>query len=353
MNRFNWLVRREFWEHRAIWVAPAIVLAILLLGAVTGNVFIGDVTIDRETALERSGLTEQDIADVHELKRIFSDQTLSEEERAEKMKKFENLEDRLERMDHMSPDEALALIPAEKRGKVVTIVYVAIAAAMFMVLGTIGFFYALDTLYADRRDRSVLFWKSLPLSDAETVLAKFAVAAVAIPVVAAVAAVLAQLIVATGITVKSAITGGDVGVMWEGSVLGSAIGLTGVITAASILWYAPLVAYLMLASAFAPKSPFLWAVLPPMALVLLEKIAFNTTILWQFINHRSLGVLKAVVGDQSAAPAIVIDRQNPALGASGGIVELLTSPSLFLGLVAAAALLVATVWVRRYRDETI
>jgi len=353
MNRFSWLVRREFWEHRAIWVAPAIVLAILLLGAITGNVFIGDVAVDREAAMERSGLTEQDIADLRELKQIASDATLSEEEKAEKLKKFENLEARLERLDHMSPDEALALIPPEKRGKVVTVVYVAIAATMFMVLGTIGFFYALDTLYADRRDRSVLFWKSLPLSDAETVLAKFAVAAVAIPVVAAVAAVLAQLIVATGITVKSAIGGGDVSVMWEGSVLGSAVGLTGVITAASILWYAPLVAYLMLASAWAPKSPFLWAVLPPMALVLLEKIAFNTTNLWQFITHRSLGVLKAVVGDQSAVPAVVMDSQNPSIGASGGIVGLFTSPSMILGLLAAAALLAAVVWVRRYRDETI
>jgi hypothetical protein len=64
-------------------------------------------------------------------------------------------------------------------------------------------------------------------------------------------------------------------------------------------------------------------------------------------------VLKALVGDQSAVPAVVIDSQNPSVGAGGGIVELLTSPSMILGLVAAAVLLAAVVWVRRYRDETI
>ena len=41
-------------------------------------------------------------------------------------------------------------------------------------MGIVGFFYCIDSLYADRRDRCVLFWKSLPLSDAETVLSKFA-----------------------------------------------------------------------------------------------------------------------------------------------------------------------------------
>ena len=353
MNRFSWLIRREFWEHRAIWVAPAIVLAILLLGAVTGNVFIGNVNLDHEDAAERSGLTEQDIADLRELKRIASDESLSEAEKAEKLKKFEDLETRLDHLEHVSPDEALALIPAEKRAKLVTVVYVAVTAVMFMVLGTIGFFYALDSLYADRRDRSVLFWKSLPLSDTETVASKFAVGVVAIPLVAAVAAILAQLVVAVGITVKGAIAGNDVGVMWDGSVLGASMLLTGVVTAASILWYAPLVAYLMLASAWAPKSPFLWAILPPMALVLLEKIAFGTNALWQFITYRVFGVVKALFGDESQVPGVVIRRDELMQGTGSGIVELFGSTSMLLGLVAAAALVAVTVWVRRYRDETI
>ena len=346
MNRFSWLVRREFWEHRAIWVAPAIVLAVLLVGAVSGNIFIGE----RAAVVDPTTLDDDQRAAIEELRRVAEDDTLSDAERSERMK---GLKDQLEEVGHVSPDEALALIPAEKRAKLVTLVYVAVTAVMFMVLGTIGFFYALDSLYADRRDRSVLFWKSLPLSDTETVLSKFAVGVVAIPLVAAVAAILAQLVVALGITVKGAIAGNDVSVMWDGSVLGASMGLTGVITAASMLWYAPLVAYLMLASAWAPKSPFLWAILPPLALVLLEKIAFGTNTLWQFITYRVFGVVKALFGDESQVPGVVIRRDELMQGTGSGIVELFGSPSMLLGLVAAAALVAGTVWVRRYRDETI
>ena len=353
MNRFSWLVRREFWEHRAIWVAPAIVLAVLLLGAVTGNIFIGDVKIDRDASTEESGLSKEELAALEELRRISSDSELSQAEKLEKLEKLDKVEGKLDKLDRVSPDEALALIPAEKRAKVVTLVYVAVTAVMFMVLGTIGFFYSLDSLYADRRDRSVLFWKSLPLSDSETVVSKFVVAVVAVPLVAAVAAVLAQLVVALGITVKGAIAGHDVGVMWDGGVLGASMGLTGVVTAASMLWYAPVVAYLMLASAWAPKSPFLWAVLPPMALVLLEKIAFGTNSLWQFITYRLFGVVKALFGDESQIPGVVIRRDELSGDAATGIIALFTSPSMVLGLVAAAALVVGTIWVRRYRDETI
>ena len=65
-------------------------------------------------------------------------------------------------------------------------------------MGVIAFFYAIDSLYADRRDRSVLFWKSLPLSDAETVLSKFTVAIVVIPLVALVGALLATQLLDRG-----------------------------------------------------------------------------------------------------------------------------------------------------------
>ena len=43
MNRFIWLVRREVWEHKAIWVAPAIVIGCLVLLVLTGNVHLGPI----------------------------------------------------------------------------------------------------------------------------------------------------------------------------------------------------------------------------------------------------------------------------------------------------------------------
>ena len=133
MNRFIWLVRRELWEHKAIWVAPMIVLACLLLAVITGNVHLGPIGA----------------------------------------------------MDASTP---FGNMPQETQVKLLMIAYAGLALVVYMVMGIVAFFYALDSLYADRRDRSVLFWKSLPLSDAETVLSKFTVAAVVIPLVAFVGA---------------------------------------------------------------------------------------------------------------------------------------------------------------------
>ena len=118
MNRFIWLVRRELWEHKAIWIAPAVVLGCILVLMLTGKSHIGPSATMAKMRCRR-------------LRRA---------------------------KDSQDPDY----------------VYAALALPLFLVMGIIAFFYALDSLYADRRDRSVLFWKSLPLSDAETVLSKFA-----------------------------------------------------------------------------------------------------------------------------------------------------------------------------------
>src|SRR6185312_13301312 len=101
---------------------------------------------------------------------------------------------------------------------------------------------------ADRADRSVLFWKSLPISDAETVLSKFATGAVVVPLVAAAGAILAQIAVGGGLMAKLALSGEYAGLWLHPQALigGATAALIGCV--AAILWYAPLVAYLMLVS---------------------------------------------------------------------------------------------------------
>jgi ABC-2 type transport system permease protein len=344
MNRFGWLLRREFWEHRAIWIAPSIVLAVLLLGAVTGNVFLGDVKISADIAVDgtpdaASGLSKED---VEELSSIRGPEDLHKLERLEKLDKDRSADVRV-----MSASEALSRVPPEKRQKLLTVIYAAVAAVMFLVMGVIGFFYSLDALYADRRDRSVLFWKSLPLSDTETVLSKFAMAAVLIPLAAAVAAVAGQLIVAAGGSVKLALAGGEAAMMWTPQALGVA-GLIAVAMACiCALWYAPVAAYLLLASSWAPKSPFLWAVLPPVALSMLEKIAFGSAHVSDFLKFRLLAPFQALFRDEGVQSEAV-----RAADAAARMTQLLVSPAMLVGLVATAALLAAAVWVRRYRDET-
>jgi ABC-2 type transport system permease protein len=349
MNRFAWLVRREFWEHRAIWIAPAVVLALMLVGAVTGNVFLGSVKINTDSsgtnvtfndqADGETGLSEEDVAELSSIRGT---------EDLHKLERLKNLETAQTETRTVTPGEALAMVKPEKREGMLAILYAAVAALMFFVVGIIGFFYALDSLYADRRDRSILFWKSLPLSDTETVLSKFFVAAVAIPAVAALASIAGQLIMAAGGSLKLAFTGGQAGLMWMPHVLGgSALGAVALAIICA-LWYAPIVGYLLLASAWAPKSPFLWAMLPPVAVALLEKIAFGTSHVISLLKYRTLAPLEALFNAEN-----VKDEAVRSMDIVGNVVALLSSPGMALGLVAAAALLVAAIWVRRYQDESI
>ncbi len=299
MNRFLWLIRREVWEHKAIWVAPAIVIACILLLVVTGNVHLGPIG---------------ELGDSGEFGELSSDVQV----------------------------------------KLLVIVYAGLALVIDMVMGIVAFFYAVDSLYADRRDRSVLFWKSLPLSDAETVLSKFAVAAVVIPIVTLAAALVAQLVVASGGSIKLAMSGLSAGMMWQPEALmgGFVIALLWCFTA--VLWYAPVISYLMLVSAWAPKAPFLWAVLPPVGIVLLERVALYSSYAGDFIAYRLFGLYK-LLGSQDH-PEGMNENDDIAkitqLDLVGSIREFYSSPDLWLGVIAAGLLLAAAMWVRRYRDET-
>ena len=302
MNRFLWLIRREVWEHKAIWIAPAIVIACILMLVITGNVHLGPIG---------------DLGD----STVFGE------------------------------------LSSEVQVKLLVIVYAGLALVIDMVMGIVAFFYAIDSLYADRRDRSVLFWKSLPLSDAETVLSKFAVAAVVIPIVTLAAALVAQLVVASGGSIKLAMSGLSGGLMWQPEALlgGFVVALLWCITA--VLWYAPVIAYLMLVSAWAQKAPFLWAVLPPVGIVLLERVALYTSYAGDFIAYRLFGLYKLLgsregpqVNDHEMASEEISKVMQ--LDLVGSIRNFYSSPDLWLGVIAAGLLLAAAMWVRRYRDET-
>lgn len=301
MNRFIWLIRREIWEHKAIWIAPLIVIACLVLLVVTGNVHLGPIGT-------------------------------------------------------MDGNSAFGAFPPDVQQKLVLIAYAGLALVVDMVMGTIAFFYALDSLYSDRRDRSVLFWKSLPLSDAETVLSKFAVAALVIPLVSLAGAIVAQLVVAAGGSAKLAMSGMSAGIMWQPEAIlgGMTIAFLWCVTA--ILWYAPIMAYLMLASAWAPKGPFLWAVLPPVAIWVLERVVLYSEYVGDFITGRLFGLYKLLGrregGDMSGMEAGSDVAKLSNIDLVGSLKEFYSSPDLWLGVVAAGLLLAAAMWVRRYRDET-
>jgi ABC-2 type transport system permease protein len=292
-------VRREVWEHKAIWFAPSIVIACLFLLLAFARAHLG-----------------------YDVGMPFSD---------------------------LARDAQIVLHQ---------FAYLMVAAIVFFVMGVIAFFYAIDSLYADRNDRSVLFWKSLPLSDAETVLSKFATGVVVVPVVALLGSVIAQFVAGGVIMAKLAVTGEPVGFWLHPEALAGGALIAVVACLSVILWYAPLVAYLMLVSAWAPRAPFLWAVLPPVAAMVLERIVMETSYIQDFIASRLFGVLAIFHGvDRGPGdpePKSLSDLADRLAGVDAGesLRAFYSSPDLWLGVVAAGLLLAAAMWVRRYRDET-
>jgi ABC-2 type transport system permease protein len=244
----------------------------------------------------------------------------------------------------------------EDRIALLMLAYAGLAVVVFLVMGIIAFFYSIDSLYADRRDRSVLFWKSLPLSDAETVLSKFATAAVVIPLVALVAAVISQFMVAAGASMHFGSTGLPADLVWHPRAIFGGIGIAVLWCGTAMLWYAPFVAYLMLASAWAPKGPFLWAVLPPVGAWILESVVMRSEYIGDFITERLFALYFLL---RNRGPSIAGDISDEGdvshlarIDIAGMLRDFYASPELWLGVVAAGLLLAAAMWVRRYRDET-
>ena len=220
-----------------------------------------------------------------------------------------------------------------------------VAAALIM--GTafiVGIFYSLDALYGERRDRSVLFWKSLPVSDLITVLSKLTIPFVVLPVLSLVITVAAQFIilVLTGAMLLG--TGGNTATLWTGPsfVHVSLVLLYHIITVHG-LWYAPIYGWLLLVSAWAPRAPFLWAVLPPFVICGVEKFAFNTSYCLDILQNRLTGPQRP---ESAAAGAAHTGMDFMATLIPQ---HFFTEPGLWTGLLIAAVFVALAVRLRRYK----
>jgi ABC-2 type transport system permease protein len=213
--------------------------------------------------------------------------------------------------------------------------------AEFLIMGTtfiVAIFYCLDSLYGERRDRSILFWKSLPVSDLTTVLAKASIPVVASPLLTFALTFALESIMML-VTSGYLLTHGRSLAMLGGHVPGLQFWLMLLYHLVAIhgLWYAPLYGWLILASAWATRAPYLWASLPPLAIGFAEKIAFNTSYFAALIEDR--------IGGGSEGPKLT---QSLSIGQlTPG--QFLVSPGLWIGLAITALFLFAAARLRRYR----
>lgn len=288
------LVRREFWEHKAFLIAPAIVAAICIFGA---------------------------IFTTNELHLVG---------------------------EHLDSDWLA------HRDVIVAAALASMALPFGIVMGIVTLFYLLDSLYADRKDRSILFWKSLPLSDIETVAAKVLTAIVVVPAMTLAVLLVTNLLVAFIFSLRlNGVEQLDIwNTLWQPKIWLQVhlLLLYGLVVSA--LWYLPITAWLMLASAWARRAVLLWAALPPILAMLVEEILFDTGNVAMLLRHRLVGWLGfhgasrrtiELDGDQVSWPQGLSDFVDPA--------AFFTSPGLWGGIVVAGLLFWVTLLLRRRRND--
>jgi len=284
---FMVLVRRELWEHRSlIWAPLAMALAIIVLSVVSGMMHGGiDIRIDGDQPLP----------------------TLLRE--------------------------------AEQQRGLFGLLIGGLMLPQMLVGSVVVFFYLLDCLFTERRDRSILFWKSLPVSDAKTVLSKLFVALVAMPLWIWALSLVVGLVVFGVVAAKVAGTPAAALGTWHGgtwlAVQGTLLGeiLLGV------LWYLPMVGWLVLVSSLAKRAPLIWATLPFLMVSIAESTALGTRHVAELLERRFEGW-----ADHFSF--------GGSLSLSNAQFKLLTSAELWLGVLVGAALVYAAIRVRRRSDDS-
>jgi ABC-2 type transport system permease protein len=218
-------------------------------------------------------------------------------------------------------------------------------AALLLMFSTmvVGVFYCLDTFQGERRDRSTLFWKSMPVSDRTTVLAKAGIPLLVLPLVTFAVTVVTQAIMLLLGSVRLLASGQSPGVLWtQLSLFQMWVLLLYHLIAIHALWWAPLWGWLLLVSAWARRAALLWATLPLLAIGILERIAFDTSHFARLLGRRFAG------GPASAAPtggAMTMSSMTPATPG-----QYLASPAFWLGLAICAAFIGGAVRLRRSRE---
>jgi ABC-2 type transport system permease protein len=218
------------------------------------------------------------------------------------------------------------------------------AAGLMMLTGiVVSLFYCLDALHGERRDRSILFWKSLPVSDVTTVLAKASIPLVILPLLTVAITVAMQWLMLLLSSAVLLVSGLSVPTLWTKlSFLRMSWLLLYHVLTAHALWPAPIYCWLLLVSGWPRRATVLWAALPLVAIAGVEQIAFHT---WHFA---------ALVGSRLFGSAPTVATTSPDMFPTDPMTHIapahfLSSPGLWIGLALAAVFLAAAVRLRRYQ----
>ena len=277
---FYWSVRRELWENRSLYIAPMVAAGVVLAAMI--------------------------IASLH------------------------------------MPGEVEAPGPDQLR-KVVAGVFLGIAMLILATTALTAAFYSLDALHSERRDRSILFWKSMPVSDWTAVLAKASIPLVIVPILIFVITIAMHCMMLVLSSAVVMVSGQNVAMLWNSLPLSRMwLLLLYHLVTGHALWPFPIYCWLLLVSGWATRATFLWAALPVVTIAGIEGIIFHTAGFAGLIGRRLFGDAPAM----SMAPdSMGLDPMTTHVT----IGRLLSSPGLWIGFATAAIFLAAAVRLRRYR----
>lgn len=213
---------------------------------------------------------------------------------------------------------------------------------LFLILMLfVSFNYLLGSLYQDRKDRSILFWKSLPVSEWQEVLCKLAVASVLTPLAFLAASILTQLFyILLAMLLVWRLDAGPVSLVL-GNIQFVPLFLNQI--GGLLVWTMftlPLYAWLLVASAGARRSPFMWAAAVPIGLIFVEKVFIGS-------NYLASSISRHIPHWHGGS-----DAGSMGMYAYGPVWSSIDYPGMVLGLVVAAGMVSLAVWLRRHRFET-
>jgi ABC-2 type transport system permease protein len=302
------LIRREIWEHRSIWITPAAVVTVVAFLAVAVVIMVA----------------------------AFGEAVNPN---------FEKI------ADATVPDP---IRRAAMAGILAGNTFVFLVAMWFLLV-----FYCLDALYAERKDRSILFWRSLPITDAETILSKLLTAFFAIPAATMIAVIVSHILTLIIMSIWLATAGANpMRFIWGAVPLFDAWAAGFVALLAVPIWLAPLLGWFLFISAWAKQGPLLRAALPLAVLPIIEYIIFKSWNLGGAILARLRLETMPVFEFEGFAQRIQSEDLNSMIAENISLVSLLditaflTSAEVWAGLVVCGLFATAAIYVRRYRDES-
>lgn len=344
MHDLSALLKREWLEHRtALILPPSIMLGLMVLALLVGVVFSSRITVDINFDEDTAGTPRSHNLLPQTRAKIYMVQSGA----------YTPSNSGFRAMNVAAPDAAhtaaLMQIAENSSGEKFSIgpedatdgildgsgfdhLQSYLAVPFLIVMLFITFMLAINVTWDERKDRSILFWKSMPVSDAKAVLAKFAFLGWVTPWATVAAILMAHIVLAVVLDFYSdenlilrLLT--DSGFYSNTSFLLLSVILLG-------FWLAPVYAWLMFIGAATPRSPLLAATFIPIILMVLEKILFDTDVIWSFIvQHLTPSPLPMTDDNWSKLP------------------QFFANPGLWIGLAIAGGLLGTTIHFRRRCNE--